>query len=545
MDLGIVCTSGNESLDWVSRDLAALLAGAADRITIALYLYDGGLAPIPEDVTRLPWVRIRQKTEPLAGDEQSYYRYVVEQYERLHEYTLFLHGHDTSYHQDRSIAQIVAQSLQLHEQRRLPDYVNVNRLTIASDWYEANAGENSMCRRVARHWHRVAHCLGPAAPSRLFEIWCAQCMVHRRRLTTRPVEAWQRVLADFTANATAQSDVHYFYEGVTHMLLGGEPACRPWLERMFPGGTDHRDPRLPRVMNELDFHAGMDALQTSESAASRKEEARVECWITLYVSVYPERDARRRAELIECVQRNVECTEIDRIVILSEFAPPHADGGMETGAGMTDDWRQVLESSGKVSVVQGTERPTYRAFFQLANSTIAACASGESKDRRHISIIANTDICFDQTARRLRLYDWQEGRLALALSRWAVDDRRNARFEFSHGSQDSWIFSGPIRHEDMVCDFHLGRPGCDNRIAHEIHQQGYDLKNVGHRLKTYHVHLVHVHNYGDDGPVPTPYLPGGLPLADERVLVTDPGAIRELEDLQAAEGPVQVQACWF
>jgi hypothetical protein len=69
-----------------------------------------------------------------------------------------------------------------------------------------------------------------------------------------------------------------------------------------------------------------------------------------------------------------------------------------------------------------------------------------------VLVIANADMYFDHTLRRLEGYDLS-GKL-LCLSRWDVQSDGTLCF-FDHPcSQDAWIFRAPI--SEFFCDFHLG-----------------------------------------------------------------------------------------
>jgi hypothetical protein len=116
-------------------------------------------------------------------------------------------------------------------------------------------------------------------------------------------------------------------------------------------------------------------------------------------------------------------------------------------------------------------------------------------------MVANTDIYFNHTLSQLTLNERQ----CIALSRW--DDKigglklHNERF-----SQDVWIFKGKMRNVNF-CDFYLGIPGCDNRIAYELHSAGYALYNPATRIQAIHYHRSDLHNYdGRTLKIQRPYL---------------------------------------
>jgi hypothetical protein len=56
------------------------------------------------------------------------------------------------------------------------------------------------------------------------------------------------------------------------------------------------------------------------------------------------------------------------------------------------------------------------------------------------------------------------------------------------GSQDLWLFVGHIN--DVVLDFYMGIPGCDNLTSLEFYNKGYRLFNPATSQRIYHIHSV-------------------------------------------------------
>lgn len=192
--------------------------------------------------------------------------------------------------------------------------------------------------------------------------------------------------------------------------------------------------------------------------------------ITLYTSYYKDNSAIRQAELEFCLQKNIDNPLIDKIVLICEEEPPQHP-----------KIHPLFEG-----------RPTYKRFYDL----IRIYASHSD-----ISIVANSDIYFDDTLGKILL----NGKTAIALSRYDVKPGCAPKLHNCSGSQDTWIFMGkvlPVRYSD----FHLGIPGCDNRMAWELHRAGYKLINPASWLKSYHYHPSDLHNYHDDLGVNKPHL---------------------------------------
>jgi len=180
--------------------------------------------------------------------------------------------------------------------------------------------------------------------------------------------------------------------------------------------------------------------------------------VRLLTSIYCEQNLVRKHELLQCLERNLHCSCIDEIWLLQEgnAQPP-------------------LQHS-KIRLLPVSRRPLYQDFFESANGL---CQSDSD-----ISIIANSDIYFDQTLGALARVLLP--RQCAALSRWDLrPDGRAVLFDRSD-SQDAWIFRGPI--PTVVSNFCVGIPRCDNRILYELGQAGYEVLNPAFSVRALHLH---------------------------------------------------------
>lgn len=195
--------------------------------------------------------------------------------------------------------------------------------------------------------------------------------------------------------------------------------------------------------------------------------------INLFTSLYQDKNPVRHEELLFCLNKNINNEFIDKIYLLVE-------GDV------------MVPQSKKIIAIQ-SKRPTYRDFFELINKTV--------KSENEVSIVANTDIYFNDTLVHLDLMPRQ----CIALSRWDYK-QGGLKLHNERYSQDTWIFKGKIRNV-RFCDFNLGIPGCDNRIAYELNRAGYRLINPATKIQSIHYHQSDLHNYNDLTPkVPKPYL---------------------------------------
>ena len=130
-----------------------------------------------------------------------------------------------------------------------------------------------------------------------------------------------------------------------------------------------------------------------------------------------------------------------------------------------------------------------------------------------VNVIANSDIYFDST---IKIADNIKPGECYALTRWEEIDGTVIDFSNRHGkpsppewSQDAWIFRGSInadrffkvkavnlntRTSEMI-PFSLGIPGCDNKFAAMLKEQGIIVTNPSQSIKAIHVHKENSRTY--------------------------------------------------
>lgn len=182
------------------------------------------------------------------------------------------------------------------------------------------------------------------------------------------------------------------------------------------------------------------------------------------------------------------------------FINPYTDSRPERQKELTYSQRINAANEYITMIYELPGRATYRDFFDKINTV-----SGP----RDINIIANLDIFFDET---LKLAEALRPHEVFALSRWDVTSENpfNIKRYEEPGSQDVWMFRGPITRQIKYCDFPIGRMGCDNRIAHEFQQAGYLVLNPSKSIRCIHYHVSEQRNYdravrNADTVVPPPY----------------------------------------
>lgn len=171
----------------------------------------------------------------------------------------------------------------------------------------------------------------------------------------------------------------------------------------------------------------------------------------LITPAYPEPHDARRAELREALARNIQSRLFTKIIVAAEGNPQYLPAGV---------------------AVVNTGRPTYRDLFELAPPGPV--------------VVANSDIFFDATLKKLAGYDLRNK--LLCISRREVDRfGRLGKLHNPYRSQDAWIFNAPLK--PFPCGFPLGVMGCDQRLAYEAGAAGLAVSNPCLTIGVWHLHF--------------------------------------------------------
>ena len=172
----------------------------------------------------------------------------------------------------------------------------------------------------------------------------------------------------------------------------------------------------------------------------------------------------RESEYDFCIHKN-KVADFDRIYLFVE------------------NEQELSNASGKfgVEVINIERRPTFRDFFDFIEAE-------EFSDS--INVVANTDIFFlnmqeiDRNLPRL-----QRGKTCFALSRHEFHLNRPSHLFDQPDTQDTWVFNGNERLPNVEnVNFTMGVAGCDNRLAYELKQAGFEVLNPSRTIKTFHFH---------------------------------------------------------
>lgn len=191
--------------------------------------------------------------------------------------------------------------------------------------------------------------------------------------------------------------------------------------------------------------------------------------IHLCTPYFRSRDAERQAEFDECLAANIANPLIDGITLF------------------VDDGHAPLATHEKVRIVDIEGRLTYRDWLEFA----------QSFPDRHISVLANTDILFDETVSRLSSVFAQSDRFVTLSRHERLGDRLEPHPN-PKWSQDVWAIDtgSEITPEFLkAVDFQLGVPRCDNKIVYEAAIHGWTVINPFPTIQAVHLHESQVRSY--------------------------------------------------
>ena len=116
-------------------------------------------------------------------------------------------------------------------------------------------------------------------------------------------------------------------------------------------------------------------------------------------------------------------------------------------------------------------------------------------------MIANSDILFDPTLENLLYSDLPTNKTLIAQTRYEynpIDPTLSRIFGPRYDSQDLWILHSNFTinaHQSKLFEFHMGMPGCDNKLIYLFSLLGYDIVNDPAFVRTLHYHTSQQRNY--------------------------------------------------
>ena len=220
------------------------------------------------------------------------------------------------------------------------------------------------------------------------------------------------------------------------------------------------------------FNEWIYSNKTSINPIKRKKTSK----INVFYNYYKPFNYDRYREIIYCFDNLLKNKNIDNLFVLC-----------------SDD---LLINNEKLIKIKIDGQPRYRDFFNIIDF---------NSNEYDINIILNSDCYIDEKNIELIKNNLNDDEVYL-LTRWdilslnpfKVEHFNKVNNNFEGWSQDAWIFKGRPKN-GIVGDYKLGMAGCDNAIAYEFNESGYDVSNPSFSIKIYHYHLTKVRTYGDYG----------------------------------------------
>jgi hypothetical protein len=190
----------------------------------------------------------------------------------------------------------------------------------------------------------------------------------------------------------------------------------------------------------------------------------------------PDKPSRAR-EISLCLQKNLACPYVDKIVLLNET---------DLSKYFPDD------SSNKIQEEVIGKRLTYAAVIRWI---------AEKAPTNTLCVFANSDIYLDETWKALWSTAMEDRFLSLLRYEAAdgVPDAEHKLFGPRADSQDTWVvLSDSVKSRTWDykgLDFSFGRAGCDNAINVEMLRTRFLVANPALTLKTHHVHTSEIRTY--------------------------------------------------
>lgn len=194
-------------------------------------------------------------------------------------------------------------------------------------------------------------------------------------------------------------------------------------------------------------------------------------FITQYYK--PER-AKRAKEIKKCLEENVKCSSVDKVVLLNE-----------------KDFSDDFPKSDKIQQEIVGKRLTYAMVIDWVQKSVPDNV---------ICVFANADIYLDDPSWR-DIWSVKLDDIFLALLRWDVQEDKSPSKLFGprNDSQDTWGFlSNSVKTKEWdwkALDFPFGKAGCDNSITVEMLRKKFLIVNPALSLKTHHLQITNYRTY--------------------------------------------------
>ena len=212
--------------------------------------------------------------------------------------------------------------------------------------------------------------------------------------------------------------------------------------------------------------------------------------IYLFQQFFIPEDKVRYEEVKECLRRNVNLHQIDRIYLLNERIYTKEEMGID---------------SNKIVQINIGERLTYDHFVRF------------SMKLKCYAVLSNSDIFLDETIENIRKGLLSSVKSVQCLRRYEYrgeeDLSKCKLYKNFNSSQDTWIFhTSQIDKNCSGINISLGLAGCDNKFAEFLREKSYIILNNYKNIKTYHNHSNEKRKHTSQLPGPFTYILGSYNL---------------------------------
>ena len=204
--------------------------------------------------------------------------------------------------------------------------------------------------------------------------------------------------------------------------------------------------------------------------------------IILITQFYVSQNKARHAEILQCLEFNLNNKTIDKVYLVTERT-------------YTEEEMKIANNSNKSKVIQINigSRLKYSDVFDIIE---------DHKISGYI-LLANSDIFFDSNLNILYKTGLINNKKLYSQLRFEYDNKDLSKckiFGPRGDSQDTWIFHSKFNIEKShrsLFNFQLGVPGCDNHINYIFIILGFKVHNEPFLIKTYHNHRTKIRTYNN------------------------------------------------
>jgi hypothetical protein len=200
--------------------------------------------------------------------------------------------------------------------------------------------------------------------------------------------------------------------------------------------------------------------------------------INLIISYYKSQNNSRNKEIDLAIKLNLQNKLFNKIIVIDDTGTFHKEN---------ENQNENKNQNENIIVVNDNRRLNFNDFFKYAN---------QYTEDNTLNILCNSDIVIGEMFDKIKL-DEKE---ILFLSRYEISLDGKNKLNDDCGSFDTWVWKGKII-EDFG-NFRMGIGACDVRLAMEVYEKGYKLKNPSFDLKTYHIHCTNIRYWLTEGNAP-------------------------------------------